>query len=129
MTRLQDLYSIGGQSPWLDNLRRDWIEGGQLAEFIDLGVRGITSNPTILAKAISGQNTYDEQFRELMKDHTVEGAYWEMAISDIHDALKMLRPLSTGCETPASTWRTWSRRSRTRACTPSPSLSTSSCSR
>ena len=93
MTRLQDLYSIGGQSPWLDNLRRDWIEDGQLAKFIDLGVRGITSNPTILAKAISGQNTYDEQFRELMKDHTVEGAYWEMAISDIHDALKMLRPL------------------------------------
>ena len=93
MTRLQDLYAIGGQSPWLDNLRRDWIEDGQLAKFIDLGVRGITSNPTILAKAISGQSTYDEQFRELMQDHTVEGAYWEMAISDIHDALKMLRPL------------------------------------
>jgi transaldolase len=93
MTRLQDLYAIGGQSPWLDNLRRDWIEDGQLAKFIDLGVRGITSNPTILAKAISGQNTYDQQFRELMKDHTVEGAYWEMAISDIHDALNMLRPL------------------------------------
>ena len=32
MTRLQDLYEIGGQSPWLDNLRRDWLEGGQLAE-------------------------------------------------------------------------------------------------
>ena len=92
MTRLQDLYAIGGQSPWLDNLRRDWIEDGQLAKFIDLGVRGITSNPTILAKAISGQNTYDDQFRGLMKDHTVEGAYWEMAISDIHDALNMLRP-------------------------------------
>ncbi len=93
MTRLQDLYSIGGQSPWLDNLRRDWIEDGQLAKFLAEGVRGITSNPTILAKAISGQNTYDDQFRTLMKDHTVEGAYWEMAISDIEDALKMLRPL------------------------------------
>ena len=32
MTRLQDLYDIGGQSPWLDNLRRDWLEDGQLAE-------------------------------------------------------------------------------------------------
>jgi transaldolase len=93
MTRLQDLYDIGGQSPWLDNLRRDWIEDGQLAERLALGVRGITSNPTILAKAISGQDTYDEQFQALMKDHTVEAAYWEMAISDIHDALKMLRPL------------------------------------
>jgi transaldolase len=56
-------------------------------------VRGITSNPTILANAISGQDTYDDQFRALMKDHTVEGAYWELAITDILDALKMLRPL------------------------------------
>jgi transaldolase len=93
VTRLQDLYNIGGQSPWLDNLRRDWIHDGQLAKWIETGVRGITSNPTILAKAISGQNTYDDQFRSLMKDHTVEGAYWEMAITDINDALTMLRPL------------------------------------
>ena len=93
MTRLQDLYEIGGQSPWLDNLRRDWLEGGQLAELIALGVRGITSNPTIFANAISGQDTYDDQFRSLMKDHTVESAYWEMAITDILNALAMLRPL------------------------------------
>ena len=53
MTRLQDLYAIGGQSPWLDNLRRDWLEDGQLAELVSMGVRGITSNPTILAKAIA----------------------------------------------------------------------------
>ncbi len=93
MTRLQELYDIGGQSPWLDNLRRDWIKGGQLAELLRLGVRGITSNPTIFAKAISGQDTYDDQFRSLMHDHTVESAYWEMAITDIRDALEMLRPL------------------------------------
>jgi len=92
MTRLQDLYEIAGQSPWLDNLRRDWIEGGQLQELIDLGVRGITSNPTIFAKAISEQDTYDDQFRTLVKDHSVEGAYWEMAITDIRHALAMLRP-------------------------------------
>ncbi len=93
VTRLQDLYNIGGQSPWLDNLRRDWIHDGQLAKWVQSGVRGITSNPTILAKAISGQDTYDDQFRTLMKDHTVEAAYWEMAITDIEDALTMLRPL------------------------------------
>ena len=92
MTRLQDLYEIGGQSPWLDNLRRDWLEGGQLADLLTLGVRGITSNPTIFANAISGQDTYDDQFRALMKDHTVESAYWEMAITDIDNALKLLRP-------------------------------------
>jgi transaldolase len=93
MTRLHDLYEIGGQSPWLDNLRRDWLQGGQLAELVTLGVRGITSNPTILANAISGQDTYDEQFKALMADHTVEAAYWELAITDIVDALQMLRPM------------------------------------
>ncbi len=93
MTRLHDLYEIGGQSPWLDNLRRDWLEDGQLAELVSLGVRGITSNPTIFANAISGQDTYDEQFRALMADHTVESAYWEMAITDINHALEMLRPM------------------------------------
>jgi transaldolase len=93
MTRLQDLYEIGGQSPWLDNLRRDWIEDGQLAGLIAKGVRGITSNPTILAKAISGQDTYDTQFAALMKDHTVDSAYWELAITDILSGLELLRPL------------------------------------
>ena len=93
MTRLQELYEIGGQSPWLDNLRRDWLQDGQLADLLKLGIRGITSNPTILAKAISGQDTYDDQFRALMKDHTVDSAYWEMAITDIDSALALLRPL------------------------------------
>jgi transaldolase len=92
MTRLHDLYDIGGQSPWLDNLRRDWLQGGQLADLVRQGVRGVTSNPTIFANAISGQDTYDDQFRELMKDHTVESAYWEMAVTDILNALALLRP-------------------------------------
>jgi transaldolase len=93
MTRLHELYDIGGQSPWLDNLRRDWLEDGQLAEFVSMGVRGITSNPTILAKAISGQDTYDDQFSELMKSHTVDAAYWELAITDIEHGLALLRPV------------------------------------
>ncbi len=93
MSRLHDLYEIGGQSPWLDNLRRDWLRDGQLAELLALGVRGITSNPTIFAKAISGHDIYDEQFRTLVGDHTVEAAYWEMAMTDIGDALGLLSPL------------------------------------
>jgi transaldolase len=93
MTRLHDLYDIGGQSPWLDNLRRDWLDDGTLADFVAKGVRGLTSNPTILAKAISGQDTYDTQFAALMKDHTVDSAYWELAITDIEQALQLLRPV------------------------------------
>ncbi len=92
MSRLEDLYEIAGQSPWLDNLRRDWLHDQQLAELVALGVRGITSNPTIFANAIRGQDTYDDQFRSLAPDHTVEEAYWVMATTDIQDALAMLRP-------------------------------------
>ena len=93
MTRLHDLYRKEGQSPWLDNLRRDWLTGGRLAELVDQGVRGITSNPTIFAKAIAGEDDYDEQFRSLVPGHTVEEAYWELVIADIDDALEVLRPL------------------------------------
>ena len=93
MTRLHDLYDKCEQSPWLDNLRRDWLQDGQLADLLALGVRGITSNPTIFAKAMAGHDVYDEQFKALMTGHSVEDAYWEMAITDIADALAMLRPL------------------------------------
>ena len=42
---------------------------------------------------MSELSTYDDQFRALMKDHTVEAAYWEMATTDIGSALELLRPL------------------------------------
>ena len=94
MTRLQDLYEIGGQSPWLDNLRRDWIKGGQLAELLALGVRGITSNPTIFAKAMSGHDVYDDQFKSLVKDHSVRGRVLGDGASPTSSTPStMLRPL------------------------------------
>ncbi|MGH9090275.1 MAG: transaldolase [Acidimicrobiales bacterium] len=92
MTRLHDLYDQG-QSPWLDNLRRDWLTGGHLAELVAQGVRGVTSNPTIFAKAIAGEHDYDEQFASLVPGHTVEAAYWELVVRDIEDALEVLRPV------------------------------------
>ncbi len=93
MTRLHDLYRKQGQSPWLDNLRRDWLQDGTLAGLVDQGIRGVTSNPTILAKAISGQDTYDEQFRSLIATTPVEDAYWDLVIDDILGALAILRPV------------------------------------
>jgi transaldolase len=92
MTTLHDLYAEQGQSPWLDNLRRDWIQDGTLAGLVDQGIRGITSNPTIFAKAISGQDTYDEQFRSLIATTSVEDAYWDLVVDDILAALAILRP-------------------------------------
>ncbi|HMD46959.1 MAG TPA: transaldolase [Acidimicrobiales bacterium] len=93
MTRLHDLYDQAGQSPWLDNLRRDWLVSGRLADLVAQGVRGVTSNPTIFAKAIEGQDTYDEQFRSLVPTSTVEAAYWELVVRDITDALGVLAPV------------------------------------
>jgi transaldolase len=94
MTKLQDLYNDGGQSPWLDNLRRDWIQGGELARWVERGVRGITSNPSIFEKAMTGQDTYDEQFTQLLADgQSVTDAFWSMAITDIESATALFRPV------------------------------------
>lgn len=93
MGKLNDLYDQQGQSPWLDNLKRGWITSGELKRWIDRGVRGITSNPTIFAKAISGAADYDEQFGSLIEQGvTVEQSYWELVKQDIEDALALLRP-------------------------------------
>ena len=93
MTKLNDLFDQQGQSPWLDNLRRDWLQNGKLAELVSEGIRGVTSNPTIFAKAISGQDTYDEEFKSLIATTSVEGAYWHLVIDDINNALAILRPV------------------------------------
>jgi transaldolase len=98
MTKLHDLYAAQGQSPWLDNLRRDWLRDGTLAGLVDQGIRGVTSNPTIFAKAISGQDTYDEQFRSLtggkaIVGNSIEDAYWDLVVDDIRHALAILRPV------------------------------------
>ncbi len=93
MSKLQALHAEQGQSPWLDNLRRDWLYNGRLAEFVGSGVRGVTSNPTIFAKAIEGENDYDEQFSSLVPAMSVEAAYWELVIEDITNALEVLSPV------------------------------------
>ena len=48
MTKLQQLCSEYGQSPWLDNLTRAYLRDGTLLRMADAGIRGVTANPTIL---------------------------------------------------------------------------------
>jgi len=91
MTALHDLYEQQGQSPWIDNLRRDYLRGGHLADLVGQGIRGVTSNPTIFAKAIEAGSDYDEQFGDLLAGHSVEEAYWALVQQDIGDALAVLR--------------------------------------
>ena len=92
--RLQELFTLQGQSPWLDNLRRDWLTNGELQSWIDKGIRGVTSNPSIFQKAIEGSNDYDQQFFALMADgFSVKDAYWELVTTDINGALDVLQDL------------------------------------
>lgn len=94
MSRLHDLYDQHGQSPWLDNLRRGWITSGELQQWIDRGVRGLTSNPTIFAKAMTETDDYDDDLAELVENGTsVDDAYWDLVVADIRSALALLRPV------------------------------------
>jgi transaldolase len=56
MTMLQRLYVEQGQSPWLDNLTRGHLRQGTLAGLVDRGIRGVTANPTIFARAVEGSS-------------------------------------------------------------------------
>jgi transaldolase len=94
MTQLERLYTEQRQSPWLDNLTRPYLREGTLAAFVARGIRGVTANPTILAKAIEASDAYDAQFAALTaQGYAVEDAYWELAVQDVGDALTVLRPV------------------------------------
>ncbi len=94
MNRLQRLYEEQGQSPWLDNLRRDDTRGGALEALVKRGIRGVTSNPSIFQKAIEGTDAYDDQFSALVGNgaSTVD-AYWDLVTTDITEALAVLAPV------------------------------------
>lgn len=92
MTRLDDLYLAHGQSAWLDNIRRDWLVDGTLQKFVDRGVRGVTSNPSIFAKALTVTDAYDALIASLgLRD--AEEAFEQLAIRDVADACAILHPV------------------------------------
>lgn len=93
MTKLHDMHDRVGQSPWIDNLRRAALRNGDLARSVADGIRGVTSNPTIFQKSVQEGTLYDEQLADLVADRSVEDAYWELAITDVADALSVLRPV------------------------------------
>ncbi len=94
MTRLHDLFTEQNQSPWLDNIRRGWIASGKLETWVDTGVRGLTSNPSIFQKAIQDSADYDAEFSaSIAEGLDVEASYWRLVTSDIRSALAILRPV------------------------------------
>lgn len=92
---LQALSALG-QSVWIDFLSREAIRGGELRRLIDEdAVVGATSNPTILQKAMTSGEAYDEQLRELA-GQDVEQVFWTLAEQDIGEACDVFRPVWDG---------------------------------
>jgi transaldolase / glucose-6-phosphate isomerase len=84
-----------GQSPWMDYIRRDLLTGGGLKKMIDQdGLRGMTSNPTIFEKAITGSNFYSDILDSPdAKKLGAGGVYEKIAIRDVQDATDIFKPV------------------------------------
>ena len=90
---IQQLRKIG-QSVWLDNVYRSLITSGDLQKLIDLGVTGLTSNPTIFQKAISAGSDYDESMtRHAESGKDAVGVFEALAIEDIVSVADLLAPV------------------------------------
>jgi transaldolase/glucose-6-phosphate isomerase len=84
-----------GQSIWYDNIRRAMLESGDLKKKIEEDdLRGVTSNPTIFEKAITGSTDYDRQMRSLVqKGASVNEIYEALVLDDIGRAADILKPV------------------------------------
>jgi len=82
-----------GQSLWLDNITRTMLGDGTLAGYIEeLSVTGLTSNPTIFDKAISGGDAYDAQIAELSGElDDAEAIFFQLALADLRDATNLFK--------------------------------------
>lgn len=96
MNPLQTLTTFG-QSVWYDNLSRAMIKTGELQRLItEDGLRGLTSNPTIFEKAITGSTDYDGALRQLLQSPTARSSrelFYELAIADIQAAADLFLPV------------------------------------
>ena len=93
--RLQAL-ADAGVSIWLDDLSRERIETGNLAELVkDRNVVGVTTNPTIFAAAIADGERYDDQVRKLVADGAdVRKVIFELTTEDVRNACDVLAPVA-----------------------------------
>jgi transaldolase len=84
-----------GQSPWMDYIRRDLLTSGTLKKMIqEDGLMGMTSNPTIFEKAITGSKDYSDILESPeAKKLDAKGVYEKIAIRDVRDATDIFKPV------------------------------------
>ncbi len=81
-----------GQSIWMDYIKRSLIESGKLKQLVQDGIVGMTSNPTIFAKAIADSEEYDAAIGSMLHLSVTE-IYEALAVADIQAAADILRPV------------------------------------
>ena len=92
-TTLHDL-ADAGVSVWLDDLNRPMITSGDLQSYIDRGVLGVTTNPTIFASALSEGDAYDDQIASLASDGAdVDAAVFALTTEDVRNACDVFLPV------------------------------------
>ena len=84
-----------GQRLWLDNITRELLTSGRLAQYIaELSVTGLTSNPTIFERAIDSGDAYDDTLRALdAAGLSGEALFFELALEDLTQAADLFRPI------------------------------------
>lgn len=92
-TKLHTLAEVG-QSVWLDYIRRSLLTSGGLQTYVDKGLRGVTSNPSLFEKSIADSIDYDEQIQKLaLLGKTPQEIYEELVVEDARMAADILRPV------------------------------------
>lgn len=90
MASLEEVRNMG-QSVWYDNISRELLLSGEIARLINVGVTGLTSNPSIFDKAISESSEYDEALKVLVQNGVDNKAIYEsLAMEDIRSAADLL---------------------------------------
>jgi transaldolase len=84
-----------GQSLWLDNITRDLLTSGTLEHYIEeLGITGLTSNPTIFEAAFAASTSYDEAISAgVGNGSSEEEVFFDLAIEDLQAAADLFRPV------------------------------------
>ncbi|MEV0056496.1 transaldolase [Saccharopolyspora shandongensis] len=94
-----------GQSPWVDYLSRRFVREGDLAELVERGLAGVTSNPTIFQGAIAEGDFYDDQLRDLLATEAdPKEVFLAIAREDIRSACDVLRPVFDRDESTRGGW-------------------------
>ena len=94
-----------GQSPWIDYISRPFVREGELADLIEKGISGATSNPTIFQGAIAEGDAYDEQLRDVLEtEQDPKEVFLALAREDIRAACDLFRPVFDRNEKTRDGW-------------------------